>query len=463
MLNKALKRNKGITLIALVVTIIVLLILAGISINALTGQNGLLNRAVESKQKTEVAQIEEAIKVAVMDAATQGLGTITDANLKTALNNAGISSDKISGDETKGWKVEVNEKKYQIDKSGNMKEALPMIENSTIPYYPGSTFSYKEGDLDSGLVIKDSSGNEYVWVEVPRTAEVYPNAGVNISSFTDKDYTDIEADLHTYTNDYRNGTSFSDTWYDATNDSNEANKSDWYQNENDYNTAKKKMLKSVYQNGGFWVGRYEAGIEVNRTASGTATEIPLSKENLYPYTYVTRTQAKALAEKVESGSYTSSLMFGVQWDLVLKYIETKNATTQYNLKTDSTTIGNYYKAGRKLVRGQYASITDLLNWKKYTENMDNNVNNKTLVSGDTAIPTLITTGASDETKLQNIYDIAGNVNEWTLEKAPFTHSACVVMGGNFVVSGSDLPASFRTSYGGTSVSDYNIGFRLSLY
>ena len=95
-------------------TIIVLLILAGISINALAGQNGILNRAVESKEKTEVAQIEEAIKVAIMEAATKGLGTITDANLKEALNSAGISSDKISGDETKGWKVTINETKYQI-------------------------------------------------------------------------------------------------------------------------------------------------------------------------------------------------------------------------------------------------------------------------------------------------------------------------------------------------------------
>ena len=66
------------------------------------------------------------------------------------------------------------------------------------------------------------------------------------------------------------------------------------------------MSKSVYENGGFWVGRYEAGIENEsdvRTSNkeGTATVpslIPVTRPNAYPYDYVTRTQAKVLAEKV---------------------------------------------------------------------------------------------------------------------------------------------------------------------
>ena len=58
-------QEKGITLIALVVTIIVLLILAGISISMLTGQNGILNRASEAKQNTGTAQTEELVKLSV--------------------------------------------------------------------------------------------------------------------------------------------------------------------------------------------------------------------------------------------------------------------------------------------------------------------------------------------------------------------------------------------------------------
>ena len=389
-----------------------------------------------------------------MDAATQGLGTITDTNLKTALNNAGISSEKISGDETQGWKIEVNEKKYQIDKSGIMKEALPMIENSTIPYYPGSSFSYKEGDLDSGLVIKDSSGNEYVWVEVPRTAEVYPKAGVNISSFTDEEYTKIEADLHTYTNDYRDGTSYGDTWYDATKDSEEANKSDWYQSESDYNTAKKKMLKSVYQNGGFWVGRYEAGIEneanIRKAASVTATLTPVTKQNMYPYTYVTRTQAKVLAEKVESGSYTSSLMFGVQWDLVLKFIEVKGKATQFILKTNSTTIGNYNN-----------NLWNITNTKaKYSTDYGNNFTARPYEKKSKE-DVVLTTGADTSFSLMNIYDIAGNVWKWTKEFCNASYP-CVYRGGSCGYDGSDFPAKYRDN-NCTSYSNSVVGFRLGLW
>ena len=423
MINK-IKQEKAITLIALVVTIIVLLILAGISISMLTGQNGILNRASEAKEKTGTSNVEEQRKLAQAEA----LINLEDTTYQGVTISKGFAPTKIDG----------------------------------------------EDSVDKGLVITDGYGNEYVWIEVPKTEAVYKKTGINVTSFTDDEYAKIEEDLHTYTNVYRKGTGYSDTWYDASGDVNEKNLSDWYQNENDYNIAKKKMLKSVYQNGGFWVGRYEAGIEINRTASGNATSIPLSKENLYPYTYVTRTQAKKLAEQVESGSYTSSLMFGVQWDLVLRYIEEKTVeATKENkdkvrtqieeiLNKDSTTIGNYYKVGRKLVRGQYASVNDLTNWKKYNENMDNNVNNGTLVTGDSTIPTLITTGGSEETKLQNIYDIAGNVFEWTLEKTSDVSYPCVSRGGDYDNDGSSNAASSR-SISNTSTSNYSIGFRLSLY
>ena len=417
-------KNKGITLIALVVTIIVLLVLAGISISMLTGQNGILNRASEAKEKTGTANVEEQRKLAQAEA----LINLEDTTYQGVTISKGFAPTKIDG----------------------------------------------EDSVDKGLVITDGYGNEYVWIEVPKTEAVYKKTGINVTSFTDDEYAKIEEDLHTYTNVYRKGTGYSDTWYDASGDVNEKKLSDWYQNGNDYNIAKKKMLKSVYQNGGFWVGRYEAGIEVNRTAEGEATKIPLSKENLYPYIYVTRTQAKKLAEQVESGSYTSSLMFGVQWDLVLRYIEEKTVeATKENkdkvrtqieeiLNKDSTTIGNYYKVGRKLVRGQYASVNDLTNWKKYNENMDNNVNNGTLVTGDSTIPTLITTGGSEETKLQNIYDIAGNVFEWTLEKTSDVSYPCVSRGGDYDNDGSSNAASSR-SISNTSTSNYSIGFRLSLY
>ncbi len=421
MLKETFKKNKGITLIALVVTIIVLLILAGISIVMLTGQNGILNRAAEAKEKTEVAQEEENEKL-------------------------------------QGYEDTIN--RYVPSSNGGITEGGLPTGTGTTPYLPDeSKFEKVEGtDLNTGLVIKEKkTGSEYVWVEVPRTTAVYPEGKLNITEFTDEEYKDIETYLHKYTSEYRKGTSFNDVYYkDYT--------KGWFTDEAAYNIAKKKMLKSVYQNGGFWVGRYEAGIEKNRTAKGEATTIPLSKENLYPYTYVKRTQAKVLAEQVESGNYTSSLMFGAQWDLVLKYIEIKNPSQKSNLLNNSTTIGNYYNSAFTLNRGKFAQYGALSDWFDYNSEEKSNLveksQKKSQSSWDNGI--LLTTGATETTNLQNIYDIAGNVWEWTLEKTSDDSNSCARSGASFDNNGLGVPASNR---GGndTSNSDYRIGFRLSIY
>ena len=111
--------------------------------------------------------------------------------------------------------------------------------------------------LEKGLTIQDSTGNQYVWVEVPKTAEVYPTAGLEITEFTESEYTAIETDLHTYTKDYRNVTSYKDEYYsDAVTGL----------TSEQYTQLKQKMLKSVYQNGGFYIGKYETGTETARTS-----------------------------------------------------------------------------------------------------------------------------------------------------------------------------------------------------
>ena len=108
---------RGITLIALIVTIIVLLILAAISITMLTGQNSILNRASEAKNKTGVSQEEETVKLSISDALTQGLGTISTENLQNALRNNGLNGP-LTGDGP--WTYTGEYKKYNIEKSGSV-------------------------------------------------------------------------------------------------------------------------------------------------------------------------------------------------------------------------------------------------------------------------------------------------------------------------------------------------------
>ena len=339
-----MRKNKGITLVALVVTIVVLLILAAVSINLVLGQNGLIANAKEAREKSKNAKDEESQLVN---------GTIPSYIAEQVNGTAGGSGNGGNGGSTN----------------------LPTTE-TTKPYMPGDNFTVVAGTtLDNGLTIQDATenGNQYVWVEVPKTATVYPNAGLNITEFTTDDYTNIENDLHTYTSTYRNNTDFSDA---HASDSS----TDWFTSEQ-YTAQKQKMLKSVYQNGGFWVAKYEAGLteENKRTSSTPAPTIaPQSKANLYPYIYVTRTEAKKLAEMVTytkgETTYTGSLMFGVQWDLVLKFIETKKIATDAKivskLNSDSKDIGNYRDATFTINRGKYTKNNELSTWYKYTDNLE---------------------------------------------------------------------------------------------
>ena len=302
--------------------------------------------------------------------------------------------------------------------------------------------------LEKGLTIQDSQGNQYVWVEVPKTKEVYPTAGLEITEFTESEYTAIETDLHTYTNDYR-----SSGWEDK-----------YYSDEvtgltsEQYTQLKQKMLKSVYQNGGFYIGKYETGIEnAPRTSGDESTapkDTPVIKPNVYPYNNVTCSQAQTLASNMEHGDRTTSLLFGVQWDLTLKYLETKG-TSQTDLKTYSRSWGNYYNnawniTNENLKYAEYKNFS-LQPWTTATE--------KSKTSSESI---LLSTGADDSFSKMGIYDLAGNESEWTLEYTSYTSYPYASRGGNYSYSGSGSLASNRGS-GSTTALNGNIGFRLALY
>ena len=397
-----------------------------------TSSNQKYFEVICSLEKTTLkAQEETTLKVTVrllktpIDETKEDLNSDIDVTL--------TAEPKQPGEETNGGSTSVS-------------------SNETRPYLPTEFTQVKGTILKNGLTIQDSTGNQYVWIEVPMTEEVYPTAGLSITNFTDEEYTAIETDLHTYTDVYRDGTSNKDEYYSEVGLTNDQ-----------YTNLKKTMLKSVYQNGGFYIGKYETGIENKPKTSGSAdtapTETPVIKRNAYPYNYVTCSQAQTLASNMESGNHTSSLMFGVQWDLVLKYLETKG-TSQVDLKTDSTSWGNYYNNAWNITNSnsKYAIYDDKL------ENFDWTSGAYGIKDSDTIV--LLSTGASDDFSKQGIYDLAGNVFEMTLEHTNSISRArpratCTARGGGFYSWEDKNPVSVRLDI--SEIEFICNGFRVSIF
>ena len=415
----------------------------------LTGDNGILTRAGDAKDRTNEAQIQEQIHMAYLAALTGGKGEATKGLLKQELNKEfGQNGYTLSQDLTK---VIINGKEYEI--GGEVTPGQIDIEDlqteTTKPYLPtGFRVSTKSGEqnVSNGLVITDGT-NEFVWVEVPMTEAVYPNATINITEFTDAEYLKIAKDLAIYS-----GSTLSN------NPTSLANHLPPESKVGDYKTEYKNMLKSVYQNGGFYVGRYETGIQGTENATTSARDfgedyynehstngdIAVIKANVQPYTWVRWEQAQSLAQGIESRDKTSSLLMGVQWDLVLKFIGK-------NSDTNSSDWGNYCNSQFELERGKYVIYKDDwlmdITWKD-GDTAGYVVSGQKLANadfGNTAQGCILTTTGANTTKncKKNIYDLAGNVWEWTIESTPLSNYPCCNRGGSSGMGGYELPASYR--------------------
>ena len=322
----------------------------------------------------------------------------------------------------------------------------------TRPYLPSSDFTQVEGTtLETGLVIQDSSGNEYVWIEVPKLASVYPTAGIGIKDFTDEEYQKIENDLHTYASTYRNGTSATDTYFseEATGLSN-----------TEYTELKHKMLKSVYQHGGFYISRYEAGTNTKRSSNASIVDLtPMSQADKYPINWVTCSDAQTLASKASINGYSGSLPFGIQWDLVQKYIEAKAVaqgtaigTIQSQLINNSTSWGNYRSSIYNIVSNSAQYSTN--NGSEWLQAPYNKAS---------AGSVLLSTGANSTFGKQNILDLAGNVWEWTLENSNISSQPCVIRGGSYESSASSELSVNSRSNNTTTQTYWSIGFRITIF
>ena len=170
------KSNKGITLIALVITIIVLLILAGVTIAALSGDNGILKRATEAKEQTNQKNDEETEKLA-------GYESTIDQYANGATGGSGNGGSGSSGTGTNFTNVNAAD--------SNPAGVVP--ENSTVV----------EADASKGIVIKDKNNNEWVWIEVPKTT-VFTGLTIDTTgTLTEQNYTDIKNKRNKYGEKYR--------------------------------------------------------------------------------------------------------------------------------------------------------------------------------------------------------------------------------------------------------------------
>ncbi len=444
--KKQEETNKGITLIALVITIIVLLILAGITIATLTGENGILSKSNVATQENQKVSAKEKVQIAVMGSVGTD-GKIEMDTLNENLNQVeGIDKEK-SQLPIKNLPEIVVVDNYNVYIEGNGMVTidgekiedhitLPSTED-TKPFLLESSEIISK-NLDTGLVIKDKNQNEWVWIEVPKS--IYSEGTTNT------DYTAIETAMQTYASDYR-VSGWTDTFYST--------EQHGFANEIEYNNHKNNMLKSVFENGGFYIGRYETGTNTPRISSSDSLTTPVIQRDMYPYNFVTCRQAQTIATELATGGKTSSLMFGIQWDLVMKFIEEKGVKTKEEVKINSKEWGNYNDSTFEITRGLYTT-------EPKTSDSWNRVSETSQYTKVSLTKVLLTTGATERNSVLRIYDLAGNVNQWTLEKTATTTEPCADRGGAYDDNSTGYPASDRLRDTASSTNE-TIGCRVVLW
>lgn len=314
-------------------------------------------------------------------------------------------------------KVEINTIALQ---NSTIDGRIPSFYNPVIPMGFKAVTSVQDKTIDEkakwgeqnsylyGLVIEDANGNQFVWIPVE-----------NMNIFKTTDWQKNEAKE-----------TIDPTYVEPTKE-----------NEEEY----QKMYYKIKKYGGFYVGRYETGditAETERTSIKNSDSIGI-KKNLNAYNYVpfklstinkhevTGAQELAINFGKQYKTVTTSVMYGVQWDAMLRFIVSED----HNVN-DSIKWGNY--------------STSEINYVY----IDGNTYRKQ--NGEVR---LLRTGSSENTKAKNIYDVAGNLYEWTQETSG--NNARIVRGGAYVVNIGQLAAA-RYAYNDNTANNA-IGFRISFY
>lgn len=303
------------------------------------------------------------------------------------------------------------------------------------PYIPNG-FYYVGGSKESGFIISDNSndsykgdsfevasglvGNQFVWIPV----EIESSSIQNLKSKwyrtafetgNNYDKTSLRVSLD---QEYTEPLNFNGIT--ATNDERKL-----------YNN----VLSSIQKYHGFYIGRYETGavnINTPRTVSNANTENILGiKKDLYVYNCVPfgngmtdfSKGATKLANNMYNTNYVgSNLIFGIEWDQVMKFID--------------------------------ANASNSVSWGNYSDSIGNANENSGMSNAN------FKTGRNPNWVSKNIYDLAGNVSEWTMEA--YSNGSRTTRGGNLQVQGGSNAAAVRLAYEPSTVSNL-IGFRVCLY
>ena len=490
-MNFKLRNKSGITLVALIITIVVMLILVAVSINILVNSNLIGHADKTGDAYARAIKNEEKLGNDGITINGQKYATIDDY-----INHNPMSSIKIN--------MEVTHEDTAVTADGTN---IKSIEHGA-PIPVG--YSYVTGEKNTGVVIQDdTTSDQFVWVPVLQ------NQKIKIEITAEEEITEIKLldPIETQiTTPSPSGKNYTASVEPTTNGeytvtvktaSDEASKTlyvkslyaqditsmrDMYlaiikkqakeKNITEDEAAKaiawgkcntveelittiKQMMQqftdsdiathegSVNKYGGFYIARYEAGSEEPRTSSSGTEAAVLSQANKYPYNYISQTDSitKAATMNNEKTNVTASLINSAVWDRAMNWLEETNAVTRAEL-FDSTSWGNYGNSKFNFT-GKY-STNNGVSFPDVTTSTEKPENSEYLLG----------TGVTDYTKKNNIYDLAGNCCEWTTES--YSSDNQVNRGGFYDDNGSLNPAYARNNDSPTSSFDV-VGFRVSLY